>query len=908
MKKLLSGIITIALFIGILNGGTSETTNKTTLATTRKINTPMTVSEKGSIMGDVDQNGKVDAQDAVQILKYVAHNIELSEEQLKVANTDGIGKVDAQDAVMILKYVAHNITEFPGKLEEIDFSALNVAKTDAAKYKEADYSVASYKKLKDALAMPEKTQKEIDAKVKAIRDAIAGLTVDKKALNTAKTDAAKYKEADYSVASYKKLKDALAMPENTQKQIDAKAKAITDAIAGLTVDKTALNTAKTEAAKYKETDYSIASYKKLKDALAMSEKTQKEIDNKTKAITTAIDELNTDTSKLSVAKIEAAKYAEADYSVASYKKLKDALAMPENTQKEIDAKVTAINSAIAGLTVDKTALNTAKDLAKAKKEADYSVASYKKLKDALAMPENTQKEIDAKVTAINNAIAGLTVDKTDLNTAINFAKTKKETDYSVASYKKLKDALAMPENTQKEIDAKTTAINSAIDGLTVDKTALVAAKTEAEKYKEADYSVATYKILTDALAMPENKQSEIDNKATKITEAINSLEKKLAHVNVTLSEQNSGIKYEKIANIATITSGEKEEKIDKENLEFEVVYTDNDGNEINDQNAIKEFTEINLTESDNGIIVVNFKGNKAGTYVINAKVGTINGSKEIKATVSESTELNYAKLVGTIPEKIRVNDILTELEVKFYHKYTDTDLFAIDSVWSNTLEIDKTGMEVTLLDVNKQSIPTGENKEVKYITIEFTEVGTSALKIKFGGKTILDKTFTVKAIPQYSVKLYDNLFATEGTSPNEINTINLYTTDGPHDPYLTDKVDTSYEDEDDEGNPITVSDFDIYTKIAIYLVDINDEEDKKKIDAGNIVSNIADGKIKIGFYDENGIEKLNKIKPKYYTNSEGKIDYIGIAISNKNKAQELNNGKIKFIYEGREYIFNINAQ
>ncbi len=66
------------------------------------------------LLGDVDGNGKVDAQDAVMILKYVAHNITLTEKQLLAANTtkDKDGTVDAQDAVQILKLVAHNISKF----------------------------------------------------------------------------------------------------------------------------------------------------------------------------------------------------------------------------------------------------------------------------------------------------------------------------------------------------------------------------------------------------------------------------------------------------------------------------------------------------------------------------------------------------------------------------------------------------------------------------------------------------------------------------------------------------------------------------------------------------------------------------------------------------------------------------
>ncbi len=63
-------------------------------------------------LGDVDGNEKIDAQDAVIILKYVAHNITLNEAQMLAADTNKDGKVNSNDAVQILKYVAHNIEKF----------------------------------------------------------------------------------------------------------------------------------------------------------------------------------------------------------------------------------------------------------------------------------------------------------------------------------------------------------------------------------------------------------------------------------------------------------------------------------------------------------------------------------------------------------------------------------------------------------------------------------------------------------------------------------------------------------------------------------------------------------------------------------------------------------------------------
>ncbi|AOY75867.1 S-layer homology domain-containing protein [Clostridium formicaceticum] len=57
--------------------------------------------------------------------------------------------------------------------------------------------------------------------------------------------------------------------------------------------------------------------------------------------------------------------------------------------------------------IDKEALEDAKARALTKNEADYTEESYDLLLQALAMPEATQEEVDAKVLAINQAIAGL---------------------------------------------------------------------------------------------------------------------------------------------------------------------------------------------------------------------------------------------------------------------------------------------------------------------------------------------------------------------------------------------------------------------------------------------------------------------------------------------------------------------
>ena len=57
--------------------------------------------------------------------------------------------------------------------------------------------------------------------------------------------------------------------------------------------------------------------------------------------------------------------------------------------------------------LDKTALDVAVGEAETKAEADYTAESYAVLTDALELPETTQDEVNAKVSAINQAIEGL---------------------------------------------------------------------------------------------------------------------------------------------------------------------------------------------------------------------------------------------------------------------------------------------------------------------------------------------------------------------------------------------------------------------------------------------------------------------------------------------------------------------
>ncbi len=63
--------------------------------------------------GDINGDGEVDAQDALQALQGAAKLITLSETQKKFGNVDGKDEVTASDALLILQLAAHIIPKFP---------------------------------------------------------------------------------------------------------------------------------------------------------------------------------------------------------------------------------------------------------------------------------------------------------------------------------------------------------------------------------------------------------------------------------------------------------------------------------------------------------------------------------------------------------------------------------------------------------------------------------------------------------------------------------------------------------------------------------------------------------------------------------------------------------------------------
>lgn len=278
--------------------------------------------------------------------------------------------------------------------------------------------------------------------------------VDKTELQKAKDIADGITNFGYTFDSYvaftEAYKKASQMPESTQDEVDKKTASIKSALALLkssggtdvpeypdNVDKTALQEAIDKANAVTSFGYTVESYTAFTEAYEkasqLPEVTQAEIIAKTDAINAALALLvsssgsdpdhneNVDKAALNEATARAEAVTGFGYTVESYEAFATASSLPEDTQEQINTKADAINTALALLVsssdsdpdhtenVNKDALEAAKNDADAITGFGYTVESYEAFESAyasaLALHEDTQEEIDNKVSAIRAAIS-----------------------------------------------------------------------------------------------------------------------------------------------------------------------------------------------------------------------------------------------------------------------------------------------------------------------------------------------------------------------------------------------------------------------------------------------------------------------------------------------------------------------
>lgn len=358
------------------------------------------------------------------------------------------------------------------------------------------------------------------------------------AISEAETlDASLYTPATYAayMAAAVKGEYLVNNPNATQAEVDAAATAILAAKAALkqvnTVDKTALQAAVNQSATVNGNAYTASSYAAYMAAVAEGERIladanadQATVDTAEKAINAAYAALiGVDKTALQAAVDDAASVTEGTYSGATYNTYVDAVAQgqlvldnPDAVQSEVDAATAAILAAKEGLATDKTALRAAVEDAASVTEGTYTTASYTAYMNAVSAGQTlldddaaNQTAIDDATNAIITAKAGLTTDKSALQTVVSAYDRVDASDYTAASYKVYTDAVAAgqlvlndTDATQTAIDGATAAINAAYGALVkaADKSALQAAVDNATTVDSTLYTAASYKTYTDAVA------------------------------------------------------------------------------------------------------------------------------------------------------------------------------------------------------------------------------------------------------------------------------------------------------------------------------------------------------------------------------------------------------------------------
>ena len=408
---------------------------------------------------------------------------------------------------------------------------------------------------------PDAKQGEVDATEIALASAIAALAVDKSALAAAILSFDGLIKDDWSPASWSSVKGfydvAVALNNsNTSKQseVNAAATNLTNAIPTLSVDKSALTAAIASYGTLNKDDWPSESWNSLtliyNDAVLLNESSaakQSEVKAVSTALVNAIAALSVDKSALAAAILSFDGLTKDDWSPASWNSMKAVYDSAVLVNGDPDAKQSAITTAaanlvnaIAGLTVDKTALSAAIASYGTLTETDWSPASWSSAKGfyntaAAANNNNAAKQsaIDTAAANLVKAIAGLTVDKTTLNARINAVKGTAQGYYTDASWGAFQSALSTAQSvsasasaTQSQVVGALDALNSASAGLTlkpVDKAALNARIAEMKNTTKGYHTEASWSTFQGALSAAQSASTNAGATQGQVNDALSAL-------------------------------------------------------------------------------------------------------------------------------------------------------------------------------------------------------------------------------------------------------------------------------------------------------------------------------------------------------------------------------------------------
>ncbi|MGX2946393.1 hypothetical protein [Enterococcus alishanensis] len=252
-----------------------------------------------------------------------------------------------------------------------------------------------------------------------------------------------------------------------------------------------------------------------------------------------------DKAALNTALTDARALNAADYDETTFAALQEAItaaaAVADNadaTQLQVNAQVTALNEAVAALVPNLTDLNAAIEAAGNYDEADITADSYADLEEAVKAAEDFVKDAAGKTPAeaqevladLNAALAGLAANTSALNEVITEADEVSTDGYSEESIATFNEALATAnaitaDSSVEEVTAARTGLRAAIDGLSVDMTALSAAIEVATAFDADDITEASYAAMATALETANGYVNEPAGVTpTQVAEAITALE------------------------------------------------------------------------------------------------------------------------------------------------------------------------------------------------------------------------------------------------------------------------------------------------------------------------------------------------------------------------------------------------
>ena len=330
-------------------------------------------------------------------------------------------------------------------------------------------------------------------------------------------------ESEYTEESWSAMEKvyneakALIDNANTQKEVDDKAAELEAAIDNLekkpavvpTIDYSELKGQIARAESYEKDEYTEESWSAMEKvyneakALIDNANTQKEVDDKTAELKTAIDNLEKKPvapvidysalkEQISIADgLTKDEYTEESWS-AMEKVYNEAKALVDNatTQKEVDDKTAELKTAIDNLekkpvapVIDYTALKGQIARAESYEKDEYTEESWSAMEKvyneakALIDNANTQKEVDDKTAELAAAIKALekkpaepVIDYTELNKQIDIANGLNKEEYTEESWAAFEDALkaaieARKSDDQTVVDATAKALEIAIANL-----------------------------------------------------------------------------------------------------------------------------------------------------------------------------------------------------------------------------------------------------------------------------------------------------------------------------------------------------------------------------------------------------------------------------------------------------------